>query len=249
MYKELSVSDAIPVARLRKAAKTGSLSLTKADLAGSGATLHLHPESYATVMKAKRSGKGARVVLTKHEIEYPMTQLNGSGMHGGSIWKKIWNGLKAAWKPVIKPALSAAADGLASMGSAYVASTGRDPALVGVARGALKKFTVIGVAAEAKPAPSTMIGNIYRIQHIQSNLVYVGSTMNSIKYRWQQHKCLYKAWKDGKTKNAGCIIFKYFDEFGVAEFKCFLVKSYEVIDRDHSKAYETLWIKKLKGCN
>jgi hypothetical protein len=46
LYKELSVSDAIPEARLRKAAKSGSLQLTKADLAGSGATLHVHPESY-----------------------------------------------------------------------------------------------------------------------------------------------------------------------------------------------------------
>jgi hypothetical protein len=94
-----------------------------------------------------------------------------------------------------------------------------------------------------------MIGNIYRIQHIQSDLVYVGSTTNSIKYRWQQHKCLYKAWKEGKKQNAGCTIFKHFDEFGVDEFKCFLVKSYEVIDRWHLEAYETLWIKKLKGCN
>jgi hypothetical protein len=52
---------------------------------------------------------------------------------------------------VIKPALSAAADGLASMGSTYVASTGRNPALVGVARQALKRFTGVGVA-EAKPS-------------------------------------------------------------------------------------------------
>lgn len=145
LYKELSVSDSIPEARLRKAAKSGSLQLTKADLAGSGATLHVHPESYAKIMRAKKGSKGVRVAITPQEIEWPMVGLNGGGMHGGSIWRKIWSGLKSAWKPVIKPALSAAADGLASMGSAYVASTGRDPALVGVARQALKRFTGVGV--------------------------------------------------------------------------------------------------------
>lgn len=152
MYKELSVSSSIPAKRLLKAANSGNLSLTKADLAGSGATLHLHPESYAKVMRAKKAGKGCRLCITRHEVEHPMIEKSGSGMHGASIWGKIWSGLKSAWKPVIKPALSAAADGLANMGSAYVASTGRDPALVGVARQALKKFTGIGVVDEAKPS-------------------------------------------------------------------------------------------------
>ncbi|ETI33321.1 hypothetical protein L914_21700 [Phytophthora nicotianae] len=155
MYKELSVSSSIPQKRLLKAAETGHLSLTKADLSGSGATLHLHPESYEKVIKAKRANRGCRLCITPHEIEYPMLEKSGSGMHGGSIWGKIWSGLKSAWKPVIKPALSAAADGLATMGSAYVASTGRDPALVGVARQALKKFTGIGVVEEPKPARRT----------------------------------------------------------------------------------------------
>ncbi|GMF33841.1 unnamed protein product [Phytophthora lilii] len=150
MYKELKVSSSIPAKRLLKAANGGSLQLTKADLAGSDAVLHLHPESYAKVMKAKKAGKGSRIIITPNEIRYPM-EANGGSMQAGSIWKKIWSSIKAAWKPVIKPALSAAADGLASMGSAYVASTGRDPALVGVARQALKKFTGVGVAG-AKPS-------------------------------------------------------------------------------------------------
>ncbi|EGZ11006.1 hypothetical protein PHYSODRAFT_337772 [Phytophthora sojae] len=101
-------------------------------------------------MQAKKAGKGSRVKITKHDIQYPM-EANGGSMQAGSIWSKVWNGIKSAWRPVIKPALSAAADGLASMGSAYVASQGKDPALVGVARGALKRFTGIGVA-EAKPS-------------------------------------------------------------------------------------------------
>jgi hypothetical protein len=150
MYKELKVSSSIPAKRLLKAAKGGSLQLTKADLAGSDAVLHLHPESYAKVMKAKMGGKGSRIIVTPNEIQYAM-DANGGSLQGSSVWGKIWNGLKSAWKPVIKPALSAAADGLASMGSTYVASTGRNPALVGVARQALKRFTGVGVA-EAKPS-------------------------------------------------------------------------------------------------
>jgi citrate synthase len=94
-----------------------------------------------------------------------------------------------------------------------------------------------------------MIGYIYRIQHTQSELCYIGSTMNELKHRWQQHKCLYQRWKDGKQAKAKCSIFKYFEEHGIEQFKCFLVKTYEVIDRQHLEAYETLWIKKLKGCN
>ncbi|KUF85215.1 hypothetical protein AM588_10000848 [Phytophthora nicotianae] len=80
-----------------------------------------------------------------------MTRLSRSGIHGGSIWSKIWSGLKSAWNPVIKPILSAAADQAATLGSAYVASTGRNPAVVGVLRQGLKKFTGVGV--ETKPSP------------------------------------------------------------------------------------------------
>ncbi|EGZ25042.1 hypothetical protein PHYSODRAFT_465817, partial [Phytophthora sojae] len=97
MYKELSVSSSIPEKCLRNAVKTGNLSLTKADLAGSGATLHLHPESYDKVMRAKKADNGSRVKITKHEIEYPM-EVNGGSMQAGSIWSKMWNGLKSAWK-------------------------------------------------------------------------------------------------------------------------------------------------------
>ncbi|EGZ29458.1 hypothetical protein PHYSODRAFT_386283, partial [Phytophthora sojae] len=92
MYKELSISNSIPEKRLRSAVKTGNLSLTKADLAGSGATLHLHPESYDKVMRAKKAGKGSRVKITKHEIQYPMEA------NGGSMQARVWNGIKSAWK-------------------------------------------------------------------------------------------------------------------------------------------------------
>ena len=107
MYKEISVNANIPEAKLRRAAKSGVFTLTKSDLSGSGASLALHPESYAKVMKAENAGRGARVAITPHEIEWAMTTKQGSGMHGGSIWGKIWSGIKFLWPTVLKPALSA----------------------------------------------------------------------------------------------------------------------------------------------
>jgi hypothetical protein len=93
-----------------------------------------------------------------------------------------------------------------------------------------------------------MIGYIYRIQHIQSDLCYVGSTFNQVKYRWSQHKSVFNIWL---KKNGPCaaVIYPFMRDHGVDQFKCFLIKEYDVIDRVHLEAYETLWIKKLKACN
>jgi hypothetical protein len=93
-----------------------------------------------------------------------------------------------------------------------------------------------------------MIGYIYRIQHIQSDLCYVGSTFNQVKYRWSQHKDKFHRWLH---ENGPCaaMIYPHMRDHGVDQFKCFLIKEYDVIDRVHLEAYETLWIKKLKACN
>jgi hypothetical protein len=96
-FKELSVSSAIPEAKLKRAFKTGTLTLSKADLSDSGATLHLHPESYAKALKARKAGKGTRLTITKKEIGYPFKHMNGGGMHGASIWSKVWGGIKSAF--------------------------------------------------------------------------------------------------------------------------------------------------------
>ncbi|EGZ14355.1 hypothetical protein PHYSODRAFT_513663 [Phytophthora sojae] len=88
MYKELSISSEVPIAKLRKAVKDGKLNLTKKELNGSGATLHVQPESYSKAQKAKKANKGVRLFITKHEIEHPIIEKSGSGMHGASIWGK-----------------------------------------------------------------------------------------------------------------------------------------------------------------
>lgn len=143
MFKELRVSSSIPESKLKRAFKGGSITLSKADLAGDDAILHLHPESYKKAMKAKKCEKGCRLAITKKEIAYPMKQFQRSGgsMYGSSIWSKIWNGIKKGFKwAKDSGVLSAAADAAVAPISVM---TGQ-PALVGTARQGLKKLTGIG---------------------------------------------------------------------------------------------------------
>ena len=92
-----------------------------------------------------------------------------------------------------------------------------------------------------------MIGRIYKIIHTQSNLVYVGSTFNELKYRFQQHKGSFKQWLN--DNHSEITIFPYFKEHGIDQFRMVLIKEYDVDDRAHLRAYEQLWINKLKSIN
>lgn len=94
----------------------------------------------------------------------------------------------------------------------------------------------------------TRTGYIYRIQHVTSNLCYIGSTFNELKHRWQQHKSAFRAWVNDKS-TCGASIYHHMAEHGIDKYKIFIVKSYQVIDRLHLEAYESLWIRKLKACN
>jgi hypothetical protein len=141
-FKELAVSSSIPESKLKRAFKTGTLSLTKDELAGSDATLHLHPESYAKALKARKAGKGTRLTITHKEIGYPFKHNNGGGIHGGSIWSKIWGGIKKGFQFAKDTGLlSKAADlGIPALATALGAPQGAIPA-----RAALKSMTGIGV--------------------------------------------------------------------------------------------------------
>ena len=90
-----------------------------------------------------------------------------------------------------------------------------------------------------------MIGHIYKIVHTQSDLTYIGMTLNSLSKRWQEHK--QKVVSDNGINNA--MIHTPMREYGVDQFKMMLIKSYEVIDRNHLKVYESLWINKLNCIN
>jgi len=91
------------------------------------------------------------------------------------------------------------------------------------------------------------IGKVYKIICTQSNDIYIGSTFNTLRDRWRDHKNRYQQYK--KNKNRTMSIHNYFDKYGIDNFKIILIKEYEVIDRNHLETKEQLWLNKLKNIN
>lgn len=81
---------------------------------------------------------------------------------------------------------------------------------------------------------------IYKIVHSQSDIVYIGSTFNTLRQRWSSHKA---------PSNTKCAIWDYIQQYGSEQFKIVLIKEYQVCDRKHMLAYEALWISKLRCIN
>ncbi|KAG3239746.1 hypothetical protein PI124_g15327 [Phytophthora idaei] len=137
MYRELTVSSDIPAPKLTKAFKTGMLSLTADQLKGSGSIIHLHPASYEKAIKARKAGRGVRLDITRHEVKkgYKRAQ-------GGSIWSKVWGGIKSAFKFAKDSGLLSRAANVAvpALASALGAPQGAIPA-----RAAIRSMTGIGV--------------------------------------------------------------------------------------------------------
>jgi hypothetical protein len=90
-----------------------------------------------------------------------------------------------------------------------------------------------------------MIGNIYRIFHFGSDICYIGSTFKSLKHRLSCHRSSFKRWDLGLNTSKGAI-YPYFLKYGPYEFAIELIKQYEVVDKHHLFAYETLWMSKYK---
>lgn len=89
---------------------------------------------------------------------------------------------------------------------------------------------------------NTKVGRIYKIVSTQSDHVYIGSTFNTLRDRFRQHKNAYEQWLKGK--NGEVSIYSFFKQFGAEAFKMILIKEYNVVDRKHLEAYEALWISK-----
>lgn len=89
-----------------------------------------------------------------------------------------------------------------------------------------------------------MRGKIYKIVHSQSDAIYVGMTIGSLSKRWGEHKTAAKIEQLGSTSI--CSLMK---QHGVDQFKIMLIKEYNVIDKQHLRVYETLWINKLRCVN
>lgn len=90
------------------------------------------------------------------------------------------------------------------------------------------------------------VGRIYKIFCTLSDDVYVGSTFNELRSRFQLHKCKYQSWVEGER---GVSIYPYFQRYGADRFRMILIKEYHVCDRAHLEAYEQLWISKTKCVN
>ncbi|GMF64753.1 unnamed protein product [Phytophthora lilii] len=69
MYRKPTISSDVPAPKLTKAFKTGKLSLTADQLKGSGSVIHLHPASYEKAIKARKTGRGVRLDITRHEVK------------------------------------------------------------------------------------------------------------------------------------------------------------------------------------
>ncbi|GMF55389.1 unnamed protein product [Phytophthora fragariaefolia] len=116
---------------------TGKLSLTSSKLKGSGSVIQLHPSSYYKALKARKAGRGVRLDITRHEVKkgYKKAQ-------GGSIWSKVWGGIKSAFKFAKDTGvLNKLADAAVGPASAYTGN----PGAVMAARQGLKSLTGIGV--------------------------------------------------------------------------------------------------------
>lgn len=89
-----------------------------------------------------------------------------------------------------------------------------------------------------------MIGTIYKIVHLQSDLYYIGMTTTTLTKRWQSYKYDYN-----KINSSKISIYPYMIKYGIENFKILPIKSYDVIDKNHLKVFETLWINKLNPIN
>ncbi|KAG2873060.1 hypothetical protein PC117_g27897 [Phytophthora cactorum] len=134
MYRELTISSDIPAGKLTKALKTGKLSLTADQLKGSGSVIHLHPTSYEKAIKSRKAGRGVRLDITRHEVKkgYKKAQ-------GGSVWSKIWGGIKSAFRFAKDSGILSRA-AVPAIATALGAPQGAIPA-----RAAIKSMTGIGV--------------------------------------------------------------------------------------------------------
>jgi hypothetical protein len=144
-YKQIHVGD-LTEASLRKAAKSGTLSIPATKMNG-GRLMLVHPLNYEKYQKAKKSGRGTRLSIAPGEVNADlMYHANtGAGMHGGSLWSwikdKAFPWVKNTLFPALKPVLGPLVDQGAQMLGSY---TGQ-PAIVGAVRGLVKSELGVGL--------------------------------------------------------------------------------------------------------
>lgn len=93
-----------------------------------------------------------------------------------------------------------------------------------------------------------MIGRIYKIQHLDSSLCYIGSTCNTIRDRWRMHKNDFVQWNKGNDDYYTVALYPYLKQYGIDRFKMLLVKEYQIADKNQLRVYEQLAINRTKLC-
>lgn len=91
-----------------------------------------------------------------------------------------------------------------------------------------------------------MRGYVYKIESDCKSICYIGSTIQKLKQRFNEHKSKSKS----KSKNSKCAIYKYLvDSNYMFSNGCELIEEYEIVDRNHLLAYEQLYINKYRCIN
>lgn len=92
---------------------------------------------------------------------------------------------------------------------------------------------------------SNMIGRIYRIiSTVDDTISYIGSTFNTTRDRFYLHKKTYNQWLNNNSREVS--IYPFFKKLGIDNFKCILIKEYNVADKYALLAWEQLWINKFR---
>jgi hypothetical protein len=94
-----------------------------------------------------------------------------------------------------------------------------------------------------------MNGFIYKIIVRTGNEIYVGSTLQQVRKRWQDHRNGYIEYVKSKGENKCVSSFVLFEKYGIENCKIILIKNYAVADIFQLRAYEQLWINKLNPIN
>ena len=96
-------------------------------------------------------------------------------------------------------------------------------------------------------------GTVYKIIcNVDSKFVYVGSTFNELRHRFQTHKQGYRQWIAGNAHNY-CSCYDHFKKYGLENFTIIRIKEYvcwceNKLDKKHLHAYEQLWINNTRNC-
>ena len=91
-------------------------------------------------------------------------------------------------------------------------------------------------------------GKIYKIESMNGDLVYIGSTTKEyLSQRMDTHRMLYKRWKLGNTNKTTS--FDVFDAYGVENCSIILLETCPCKSKDELYAREAYYIKSMKCVN